>query len=105
MNYDRKNEFEAVLRGLGKSPNTIRAYHADLSKLLPMISEYSDSAIQGAILSLSENGASPSSLKRLLSTVKTYCNIFEIHVNFTRIGSPKIPYRESSYIKIGRAHV
>lgn len=98
MEYVKKEDFESILKGLGRSKNTIRSYHNDLKLLLPLIDEFSDTEVQSAILGLSAKGYSPATIKRVLSAFRTYCAMFQINVNFSRVGSPKIPHRESSYI-------
>jgi len=91
-------EFKDILRKLGRSDNTIKAYVRDLSLLFKKHDEINNKTIQDMIFTMSDNGIKPSTVRRFISSVKTYCSIFEIEINFAKISKPKLVQRESSYI-------
>jgi len=94
----RETEFKDILLKLGRSKNTIKSYVKDLEILFRDGEEISNTSVQDSVLFMSGKGNKPSTIRRFLSSVKTYCGIFGIQLNFKVISKPKIIQRESSFI-------
>lgn len=96
--FPREDEFKEILVMLGRSENTIKAYKRDLNFLFSCCDCITTESIQEASFTLTKKGGKPSTIRRFLSSVKTYCELFEISVNFKKIAKPKLVQRESVYI-------
>ena len=96
--FKREEEFKTILKSIGRSDNTIKAYTRDLRFLLKEEDVPTLSSIQDRIYLMAGYGAKPATIRRFLSSVKTYCALFGIEINFKKIAKPKLVQRESSFI-------
>lgn len=94
----REAEFVDILESLGRSPNTITAYINDLKTLFNKTDNITECSVQEAVIVMSNEGKKATTIRRFLSACKTYCSIFSIEINFSKIQKPKVVVREASYI-------
>lgn len=93
--YPRKEDFIRILRGLGRAKGTIAGYDSDVFEFFNSGGVLTTEGIRYYISSLKCN---PTTVKRKVAALKTYCRFFDINVNFSVIGLPRVPVRERSFI-------
>ena len=98
MDFPHKDEFSKILKGLGRSEATVLAYSRDMHLYFSISDGISEVEVQNAIVSLTGQGYSASSIRRLLSSIRTYCSVFSIEINLSRIPKPRLSVRESFYV-------
>jgi len=95
MSFPRSAQFIQVLKGLGRSKATISAYSRDLTLFFSLSDSISDSSVQGVIVSLTGRGYKASSIRRLLSSLRTYCSVLGIEMNLSSVPKPKLKIEEA----------
>lgn len=93
-----EKKFREILKHLGRSENTITAYTKDLSLFFKHHDEITETNIQDLVFTMSDNGIKPSTVSRFISSMKTYCALFGIEINFAKVSKPKLVHREAAYI-------
>jgi len=96
--FAREKEFKDILRSIGRSENTIKAYSKDLALIFEHGDELSSELVQTTVYAMIAKGSKPASIRRFLSSVKTYCTLFGISIAFARISKPKVIQKEASFI-------
>jgi integrase/recombinase XerD len=94
----KKEEFVETLTGLRRSENTIKCYTREVGFFFKRYDSVTLENIKDFVLYMSNKGNNPSSIRRCIYAIKTYCNIFSITINFSLISLPRLVKREASYV-------
>jgi len=80
-NKERVEHFASLLKALGRSERTIRAYCSDLNIVFGIVDEISTDSMKNVVVQLSDRGLKKSSITRLISAVNLFCTLNDIEFN------------------------